>query len=359
MNAPFDKFEATLSSFTDAVVILDSEKKIEWVNTAAEQLFGSSIKQLTGKGIATLFPRGGDIYAEVTQSIEKRITLIDHDALLDIGKSEAVSVAISIHPVEHDSYRGVALVLRNTSRLKALENSIKLHERVSEIAVLAAGIAHEIKNPLSGVRGSAQLLSAELTDEEQKSYTDLIIRESDRIDRLLMDLFKLDQSASFKKEALNIYTVLDEVVSLLRSLLEEKKIKIKRVFDPSLPHILGERDRLVQIFLNLLKNAIEACSEGATITLKTSLALPVSGSAPIKKNRRYAIIEMIDEGPGVDEDIRPYLFTPFFSKKSGGTGLGLPITLHLVQAHEGILEINNRKDGVKGTNVVVYLPYSL
>lgn len=359
MKAHIDKFEAILSSFTDAVVILDPKNRIEWVNIAAEQLFGMSIKQIKGKDAALLFPKDGEVYSEVMRSALKGVTLIDHDALLDTGETEAISVVLSVHPVEYGDYKGVAVVVRNTSRLKALENSIKLHERVSEIAVLAAGIAHEIKNPLSGVRGSAQLLGLEITDEEQKSYTELIIRESDRIDRLLVNLVKLDQSSSFKKEELNIYTVLDEVTGLLRPMLDDKEIKIERVFDPSLPHILGERDRLVQVFLNLLKNAIEASGKRATIILKTSMALPSSGSAPIKKERRYAIVELIDEGPGVSEDIRPYLFTPFFSKKSGGSGLGLSITLHLVQAHDGILEINNRKDGKKGTGVVVYLPFIL
>ncbi|VAX16625.1 hypothetical protein MNBD_NITROSPINAE04-605 [hydrothermal vent metagenome] len=359
MNVPSDKFEAILWSFTDAVVILDSESRIEWVNTSAEQLFGISAKQLMGKDAATLFPKDGQVYSEVKRSAHNGVTLIDHDALLDTGKNDPVSVALSVHPVEYDGYKGAAVVLRNISRLKALENSMKLHERVSEIAILAAGIAHEIKNPLSGVRGSAQLLGAELTDETKKNYTELIIRESDRIDRLLVNLIKLDQSASFDKQELNIYTVLDEVSSLLRPALDEKKIKIMRAFDPSLPHIIGERDRLVQVFLNLLKNAIEASGEGAAIIMKTSLLLPSSVSAPIKKNRKYAIIELIDDGPGIDDDIRPYLFTPFFSKKSGGSGLGLPITLHLVQTHDGLLEINNRKDGKKGTSVAVYLPYSV
>ncbi len=359
MNVPSDKFEAILWSFTDAVVILDSESRIEWVNTSAEQLFGISAKQLMGKDAATLFPKDGQVYSEVKRSAHNGVTLIDHDALLDTGKNDPVSVALSVHPVEYDGYKGAAVVLRNISRLKALENSMKLHERVSEIAVLAAGIAHEIKNPLSGVRGSAQLLGAELTDETKKNYTELIIRESDRIDRLLVNLIKLDQSASFDKQELNIYTVLDEVASLLRPALDEKQITIERIFDPSLPYIIGERDRLVQVFLNLLKNAVEASGEGSTIIMKTSLLLPSFGSAPIKKERKYVIIELIDEGPGINEDIRPYLFTPFFSKKSGGSGLGLPITLHLVQAHDGLLEINNRKDGKKGASVVIYLPYSI
>lgn len=359
MNDSSDKFEAILSSFTDAVMILDAERRIEWMNTAAEQLFGVSMNQVSGREMSALFPKDGEIHSEVIRAMEKGVTLIDHDVMLRIGKEEPVPVVLTVYPVEREGKKGAAVALRNLTRLKALERSIKLHERVAEIAVLAAGIAHEIKNPLSGIRGAAQLLGSELKENSKESYTDVIIKESDRINRLLVDLIELNQPGEFPRVPVNIYPILDEVVKLLRAEFEKKKIKVERIFDPSLPPILGDPDRLLQIFLNLIKNAVEACGERGEVTLKTALALPVSGLVPMMMERRFAIIEVIDDGPGVDEKIRPYLFTPFFSRKSNGSGLGLPITLNLVQAHNGFLEINNRKDGKQGAAASVYLPYSV
>lgn len=352
------RFEAILSSLVDAVIIIGARGSVDWMNAAAEAMFGKSLTSVRGKGLETLLGDSGALRAEVEKALKSGDTYIDYDLRLETPGADPAPVMMSVQRVEEQDAAGVVVVLRNLTGLKALETSVKLTERVAEIATLAAGIAHEIKNPLSGIRGAAQLLNRELGEGSAADFTGLIIRESDRIDRLIMDLIELNQPGDFPREPVNIYPILDEALKLTAATRQGKHARVFLEYDPSLPPVLGDQDRLMQVFLNLVKNAVESLGEGGALTLRTGMAWRAPGSAGVSKERKYALIEVIDDGHGIPEDALPRLFTPFFSTKKGGSGLGLPMTLHIVQAHGGLLTINNRTD-MRGAVASVYLPYRL
>jgi len=349
------RFESILSNLTDAIVIVDTHGAVRWVNSAAEQMFGRSLNQIAGTPMPELFPADSCIEAEVRRAMARGQTLTDHDLGLRIGRNPEIPITLTIHPLMDDERNGAAVVIRDITGLKSLERAVRENERVTDIAALAAGIAHEIKNPLGGIRGAAQLLGLDLSGAASE-YTDLIIREADRINRLITDLINLSHPAPVTGEPVNVYPALDDVIRLLEAPIAEKKLALTREFDPSLPHVTADKDRLRQIFLNLMKNAVEACGDHGGIQLRAGLAWRAPGGTPFEKDRKFALVEFIDNGAGMDESVRKRLFTPFTSGKKGGAGLGLSVTFHLVKAHGGYLEIDNRADG-PGVRASVYLPY--
>lgn len=350
------KFERVLSSFTDAVIILNGGGMLEWMNAAAEALLEVSLPSIAGSPITTLFPEGSAIYTIILHANQHGMTLTDHDVPLPTKRGEVNHVGVSVQPLMEEEERGTVVIIRDLTNLKALERFLMLDQRMAELSALAAGIAHEIKNPLGGIRGAAQLLGQEIS-VEMKEYTDLIISEVDRINRLVVDLIELNQPDNFPKEPTNIYPVLDDVVKLLKGIIDAKKLQVIRRYDPSFPPIVGDADRLRQIFLNIVKNAAEACDTGGKIIISTSLAWKAPRATTSGKRGRFALVEVTDDGAGLDEDTKMRLFTPFFSRKKGGSGLGLSMTLHLVQGHNGMLEIENRPEG-KGVSAQVYLPFA-
>ncbi len=349
------RFESILSAFTDAVIIIEADGKIEWVNSSAQELIALSHSQMAGDDIGAIFKRSPSIMKTVNQSLSGGVVFTDHDAVYHSNDGSEIPVGVSIRPMDEEEGRGALIVLRDLTSLKSLEKFMAMNEKMGELAALAAGMAHEIKNPLGGIRGAAQLINIEAVDESQKELSELIVNEVDRINRLVVDLLAVNQTSDFTKEQVNIYPILDDCLKLLKVDMEKKKIAVKRYFDPSLPGVIGSADKLRQIFLNIIKNGVEACDAGGEVTLATQLAWDIPHAIK-DKNRRYILIEVKDQGSGIDDEARKRLFTPYFSSKKSGVGLGLSITMGLVQAHDGYLDIDNRKNA-KGAVAKVYLPY--
>ncbi|VAX22704.1 Nitrogen regulation protein NtrB [hydrothermal vent metagenome] len=351
------RFESILSSFTDAVIIIDADGKVEWVNSSAQELISLSHSHMAGADIQTIFKRSPSIMKTVNQSLSDGVVFTDHDALYHPNDGGETPVGVSIRPMDEGEGRGAVIVLRDLTSLKSLEKFMAVNEKMGELSALAAGMAHEIKNPLGGIRGAAQLINIETADTSQKELSELIVSEVDRINRLVVDLLAVNQPGDFTKEPVNIYPILDDCLRLLKASMEKKKIAVERYFDPSLPGVIGSADKLRQIFLNIIKNGVEACDEGGEITLSTQLAWDIPHTIK-DKNRRYILIEVKDQGGGIDDEARKRLFTPYFSSKKSGVGLGLSITMGLVQAHDGYLDIGNRKN-TKGAVAQIFLPYKI
>ncbi|MBI5815053.1 MAG: PAS domain S-box protein [Nitrospinae bacterium] len=348
-------FESVLSSFSDAVIIIGPGGAVEWLNAAAEQLTGLPISQAKGMAFNAVLAEGDAAHDAAAGVMRDGVSRTDHGAMLKNRKGSLFPVDVSAFPFGDESNRFTAVIVRDLTGLRALERLVAAQDKVVELSTLAAGIAHEIKNPLGGIRGAAQLIGSEAASE-MKECADLIIREADRINRLVLSLINLNQPEDFPKNPVNIYPALDDALKILGPAISAKGIKVLRVYDPSLPLVAGDEDRLRQIFLNVAKNAVEACEAGGTVTITTSLAWSVPRLAPQGAGRRFIRVEVADDGAGLDEEAISMLFTPFFSKKHGGSGLGLSMTLHLVRAHGGSLDIQNRQEG-KGAAASVYLPY--
>ncbi|MDH4182792.1 MAG: ATP-binding protein [Nitrospinota bacterium] len=350
-------FESALSSLGEGVAIFAPGGALLWMNSAAEQLIGASAQRLVGRNYMEIFRSGPEIAAEMERVYTVGSSIIDNELLYTNMAGAQATISVSIHPMEEPGGRWVILILRDLTGLKALQRAARLREKAEETALLAAGIAHEIKNPLSGIRGAAQLVERESGSPAMAEYTGLIIRETDRINRLITGLIDLNHPMSFPMGPVNIHAVLDEALLGQKPEMEKRSVTSLRLYDPSLPPVEGNMDRLTQILVNLLKNAVEATPDGAMITIRTSPAWRLPDSAPPRKDKKYAAIEIIDEGHGIEERQMHGLFTPFFTRKQGGTGLGLTVTLNLVRAHNGLLTVKNRKDG-KGAEAVVYLPFA-
>ncbi len=354
-----DTYQTILTAFTDAVIVVTAEGMVEWMNPAAEQLIGVGVNVVKGEHLSGLFSRDSELQVEALASIRRGVSMTFHDTPFHTSHGVRVPVGVTIHPFgpeTGEAPRGGVLIMRDLTALKSLERFTAMSDRITELSTLAAGIAHEIKNPLGGIRGAAQLLESEIPDE-MSEYTSLILKETDRINRLVMELIDLNQPKTFPMGPQNVYPPLDDAVRIMAPQIEAKHLEIRRIFDPSLPPVIGNADKLRQIFLNLVKNAVESCEPYGTIFLSSSLAWRALSSA--SGRRRFVVVEIVDDGAGLSEEDEAKLMTPFYSSKPGGSGLGLSMTMNLVQAHQGTLEVKNREDGYKGATASVYLPYAL
>jgi two-component system nitrogen regulation sensor histidine kinase GlnL len=246
------------------------------------------------------------------------------------------------------------LVVRDLRRIKALEESQRPAERLTAFGVLAAAMAHEIKNPLLGIRGAAQLLREELMPADTREYTEVIIREADRLNALMEEMLDFARPHPLSRTLVNLHQVLDSVIVLERPSYSGRGVLIRQHYDPSLPDIWADRNRLTQVFLNLVRNAWEAMPHGGMLTLTTGRSSePVRvgpGGGPM------LVVELSDEGIGIAPEVQQKLFTPFFTTKAKGSGLGLAVSHKIIEEHGGRFVIKTIPG--QGTTVRVYLPLS-
>jgi two-component system nitrogen regulation sensor histidine kinase GlnL len=219
---------------------------------------------------------------------------------------------------------------------------------------MAAGIAHEVKNPLAGIRGAAELLGSRASGERDREVARVIVREVDRIAALLDDFLVFSRGDVLRLAPVNLHRVLDDVLDVLATDPVGARAQVVRAFDPSIPELLADGDRLVQVFLNLARNALEAMEERpGTLTIGTRLRLDHRLEVAGERLATVAI-EVCDTGPGIPDAVREQVMTPFFTTKRRGTGLGLPLARHFVALHGGSLGLERREGG--GTRARVSLP---
>lgn len=338
-----------LNALPLAVIAVDRDLHINYLNQSAEMLLEISASNAVGRELASL-PAFDEEFAALCQRV-----LTSGEAISQFERTLTMpgmhtTVTLRITPVvtttpEDDEL--LIVISKTEGRDKLAANQWK-RETARAAGVMAAMLAHEVKNPLSGIRGAAQLLKEEVT-EEQQSLTDLICRETDRINELLSQVEIFDNSAPDAMQPVNIHEVLQYVISVARTF--GTHITFKEKYDPSLPMVRGRRDLLVQLFLNLVKNAAEAL-EGqpdATITLTTNYrsGYKVEQALPIA-------VTVEDNGPGIPEAVRAHLFEPFISSKEKGRGLGLAIVAKLASDLGAVAELD--AEYTNGTRFAVWLP---
>jgi two-component system nitrogen regulation sensor histidine kinase GlnL len=229
--------------------------------------------------------------------------------------------------------------------------------RSLDFDALAAGLAHEIKNPLAGLQGSAELLARE-ADGTAREYAQVIAREAKRVDGLVRELLDLARPAAFQAIPVNIHTVLGDVRILARGLPGTDRITFRERYDPSLPDVLGDPEKLTQVVLNLVRNAIEAVGhvEHPEVIFETSVA-SLRLRAASGRTHPLARVAILDNGSGISDAMLARLFTPFATSKAHGTGLGLAVSRRIVEAHGGRIEVRNRPAG--GVDASLYLPLEI
>jgi two-component system nitrogen regulation sensor histidine kinase GlnL len=346
--------EHIIASLSDGVVVLDPTCRIVLFNPAMEEMTGVSSRRASGVSLATLLPKESPIPARVIATLETGHPFFVPEAEWQRWDGQALPTSLTISSIldKAGETLGAVLVVRDQRRIKALEESQRPAERLTAFGVLAAAMAHEIKNPLLGIRGAAQLLREELATEDAREYTDIIIREADRLNALMEEMLDFSRPHRLARTLVNLHEVLDNVLALERPSCTVRGVVIRQEYDPSLPDIWADRNHLTQVFLNLIRNAWEAMPHGGTLTVTTKRS-----SEPMRVGPRggpMLVVELADEGVGIPAEVQPKLFTPFFTTKGKGSGLGLAISHKIIEEHGGRFVIKSTPS--QGTTARVYLP---
>jgi two-component system nitrogen regulation sensor histidine kinase GlnL len=348
-----------LASISDGVIALDAEGILSALNPAAEHLTGVAASQALGLPIQDLFgDRSANAWlAELALStLEQGLARRRGEDRLRAREHE-VPVSASCAPVhdEQGELRGAVLVLHDLTLERALDTTTRRADQLAALGGVALGLAHEIRNPLGGIKGAAQLLRAQLTDQGQIQATDIIIREVDRLDELIEQLKSLGTPPRLQLAPQNIHRILNDVLALQRRAPDWGTTALRTEFDPSLPEVLGDRAQLTQVFLNLVRNAVEALGGHGELTVATRIETRYHVRRRSHRNQ-FLSVTIADDGPGVPEDAQSHLFSPFFTTKARGTGLGLAVCHRIVAEHGGIIAYEPRPG--RGTRFIVTLPVS-
>ena len=323
-----------LDLLASAVVLLDVDLRIVYANPAAENLFEQSARTLHGQPFVSLFVNAKPLGEQLGQAIAEQRGIWNQALDLKRTDREPLHVNLLASPVDAGAS---ALVLE----IRSIDQRLRVEREERELAQafanreLIRNLAHEIKNPLGGLRGSAQLLERELDRPGLHEYTQVIIKEADRL-QLLVDRLLTPHRPS-RLGAVNIHEVCERVRSLI--LAEFPGIQIQRDYDSSLPDLHGDREQLIQAVLNIVRNAAQAVKGRGEITLRTRVARSLSIA---KTFYRSALeIAVIDSGPGISDELRERIFHPLVSGREGGTGLGLTLAQTYVQYHRGSIECDS------------------
>jgi two-component system nitrogen regulation sensor histidine kinase GlnL len=335
MTSPSSDGYSGLDCLSTGAMILDADGRITYVNPAAETLLGVSGALLVGESDKQTFEHSPEFLNAIQTARSEQETIIEYELDLVVNSHQPIRVGCSISPLEipHDAVLIEVRAVDPQLRIARLERSRMQQEANRE---LLRNLAHEIKNPLGGIRGAAQLLERELPRESLREYTQVIIKESDRLQSLMDRLLTPHRLPRFG--AVNIHEVLERVRSLI--LAETPSMMLRRDYDLSLPEIRADAEQLIQATLNIARNAVQAMHGQGEIILKTRVARQIT-----LESRRYQLgmrVEIIDNGPGIPEEIREQIFYPLVSGREGGSGLGLAVAQTLVAQNHGTIDCESQ-----------------
>ena len=335
---------AVLNAIQNPVVMVDEAGLIAFANWEAEAFFGASASHLSRYKISTFIPFGSPLLALIDQVRERRAPVNEYRVDLSsprLGQDKLVDLYVA--PISSEPGSGV-VVFQERSMADKIDRQLTHRAAARSVTGLASMLAHEIKNPLSGIRGAAQLLEQSVEDDD-RALTRLICDETDRIVSLVDRMEVFSDERPVDRVPVNIHSVLDHVKAVARAGFA-RNIKLSENYDPSLPAVFANRDQLVQVFLNLVKNAAEAVGDRPdgeimlTTAYRPGIRLSVAGTREkISLPLEFCVI---DNGPGVPADLVPHLFDPFITTKTNGTGLGLALVAKIIGDHGGIVECDSQ-----------------
>ena len=327
-----------LENMATAALVFDDQYRLVSINQAGEAMLAHSARYLCGRELAQLFVNAELVRKSLICALENEQTVSQHGCLLQLPNASDLRVNCTFTPVSDKAGEDfVLLEMRQIDHHLRIEQEEGLIMQQQATHELLRGLAHEIKNPLGGLRGAAQLLERQISEAELKEYTQIIISEADRLQSLLDRM--LGPNNLPRIESVNIHDVLEHIRDLV-TVEAGQALHVHQDYDPSLPEIKADRDLLLQAVLNIVRNAVQALENRGEIILRTRVRRHFNIGS--KKYRLVARIQIIDNGPGIPEELRKQIFYPMITGRSDGTGLGLSIAQALINRHRGLIECESQ-----------------
>lgn len=347
-----------LENIDRAVIAFDQECRVTLLNPAAEALLERSSKQVQGHHCRELFKNQDTLIYLVKVALEEGRSITDDEGLY-LHRANAAPIPVNAYAAPIFASRGnqdgAVMIIRDLSRIRYLEDSLRRADRLSILGTLAAGLAHEIKNPLGGIKGAAQLLSQELDRESPlRDYTQIMVKEAERINFIIEELMDLGNPRQPEFSDVDLTRVLDDIVLLQREAARSQNIRFQLKLDPSIPPVQGDESLLTRLFLNLVKNAREAISQDGEVLIESKIAASYHMTGRGRRSSPMVDITISDTGCGIPSEEVDRIFTPYFTTKSKGSGLGLAIAQKIIEDHQGLLQITSSPG--QGTAITVSLP---
>ena len=338
MEYSHDMKDRILGNISTAIVLLDQDLHLIFCNPAAEALLQASGSHLHGHCITELVGNPGAIRDRLDSALANSQPYTQRKAKLSIQTGDEITVDLTVTPVNESSSPLLLLELIPLDRYLRIGRDATVKENNEVSRMMTRGLAHEIKNPLGGIKGSAQLLARQLEDEQLQEYTNIIVEEADRLTTLVDSM--LGPCTLPEVSATNIHELLERAAALIE-LEAEDLLTLVRDYDPSIPELEADPELLLQALLNLARNAMQ-CLVGTrdpTITIRTRIERQITISG--QRHRVALRVDISDNGPGIPEDIREHLFFPMVTRRPGGTGLGLTLAQNIVNQHKGLVEFDS------------------
>lgn len=350
-----------LASLPDAVIGVRPDLTVFLWNAAAEVLLGRAATRVVGRALGDVFGSEARVVRHLAETIRLAEGRAEAESEVELSGGRSVPVSLQTAPLHGPTggVRGAVAVLRDLSRLKALEAEVRRGERLAALGQMALALAHEIRNPLGAIRGVAQLLQSELGGGAFREHLAVMLAEIDRVNRVMEALLDLGRPMRFAFAPVNLHQLLERVCLLAEPAAGAQGVRLVRRYDPSLPPLWADADRLIQVFENVVQNGIEAMPGGGRLTLTTRISLdPVYGKVDLGAGPRPLVEVLVsDEGEGIPEALGDRVFDPFVTTKPRGLGLGLALAHRIVEEHHGALRVSSSPG--KGTTFACYLPTAL
>lgn len=354
---PQNIVETAINNLDEAVFLFNIKGILLFVNKAGEEFLGKAPRELYDEHYKDLFSRSNDIVLLIQKALSEGRLFSCRDFILEPDKN----IDFYLYPFYSDNaMEGVIVCIRET--LNYIEKGDDY--QFDSLLFMLLSIAHEIKNPLSGIKGAAQLLGKSCAAEDMREYIDLIIKETDRLNDVLHDYLQVSRPPIFNK--INIHEVIEHALKMMEHAIRERNAAVVKSYDPSLPDIMGDGSKLLQVFINLIKNSLESMDNThkerkLIISTKPAAEYMVvyepsdSSSKKPKKKQRWILINIEDTGKGMPPWELEKIFLPFYTRKDCGSGIGLTLSKKIIKDHGGV--IRGKSEAGKGASFNIYLPF--